>query len=150
MTMLFSGSDRDLKRNSLTSTTFYIELLVPHTSYIYGTGFPKISSRLRARWFVATHYATGRSRRDCRGRGLSMWLPSRRPETPEHIFYKCTKYNCIKDRLREHMYAHRGSGIAPTVGFLSAERVQQTLRGVRGQDDVTETGRRAIPRRKYI
>ena len=29
--------------------------------------------------------------------------------------------------------------------FLSAERVLQRLRGVRGQDDATETGRRATP-----
>ena len=33
--------------------------------------------------------------------------------------------------------------MAPTVGFLGAERVLQRLRGVRGQDDATETGRRA-------
>ena len=31
------------------------------------------------------------------------------------------------------------------VGFLSAERVLQRLRGVRGQGDATETGRRATP-----
>ena len=42
---------------------------------------------------------------------------------------------------------HRGSGMAPTVGFLGAERVLQGLRGVRGQDDATETGRRATPQR---
>ena len=35
--------------------------------------------------------------------------------------------------------------MAPTVGFLVAERVLQRLRGVRGQDDATETGRRTIP-----
>ena len=35
--------------------------------------------------------------------------------------------------------------MAPTAGFLGAERVLQRLRGVRGQDDVTETGRRATP-----
>ena len=35
--------------------------------------------------------------------------------------------------------------MAPTVGFLRAERVLQILRGVRGQDDATETGRRATP-----
>ena len=37
--------------------------------------------------------------------------------------------------------------MAPTVGFLDAERVLQRLRGVRGQDDATdcETGRRATP-----
>ena len=35
--------------------------------------------------------------------------------------------------------------MAPTVKFLGAERVLQRLCGVRGQDDVTETGRRATP-----
>ena len=39
---------------------------------------------------------------------------------------------------------YRGSGMAPTVGLLGAKRV---LRGVRGQDDATETGRRATPQR---
>ena len=33
--------------------------------------------------------------------------------------------------------------MAPTVGLLDAERVLQRLRGVRRQDDATETGRRA-------
>ena len=36
--------------------------------------------------------------------------------------------------------------MVPTVGFLGAERVLQRLRGVRGQDDATETGRRATPK----
>ena len=31
------------------------------------------------------------------------------------------------------------------VGFLDAENLLQRLRGVRGQDDATETGRRATP-----
>ena len=35
--------------------------------------------------------------------------------------------------------------MVPTVGFLGAERVLQRLRGVCGEDDATETGRRAIP-----
>ena len=35
--------------------------------------------------------------------------------------------------------------MTPTVGFLGAERVLQRLRGVRGQDDAAETGRRATP-----
>ena len=35
--------------------------------------------------------------------------------------------------------------MAPTVEFLGAERVLQRLRGVRGQDDAIETGRRATP-----
>ena len=35
--------------------------------------------------------------------------------------------------------------MAPTVEFLGAERVLKKLRGVRGQDDATETGRRATP-----
>ena len=39
------------------------------------------------------------------------------------------------------------SSIAPTVGFLGAERVLQRLRCVRGQDDATETGRKATPQR---
>jgi len=37
--------------------------------------------------------------------------------------------------------------MAPTVGLLDAERVLQRLHGVRGQDDATETGRRATPQR---
>ena len=35
--------------------------------------------------------------------------------------------------------------MAPTVGFLGAERVLQRLRGVRWEDDATETRRRATP-----
>ena len=35
--------------------------------------------------------------------------------------------------------------MALTFGFLGAERVLQRLRGVRGQDDATETVRRATP-----
>ena len=35
--------------------------------------------------------------------------------------------------------------MTPRVGFLGAERVLQRLRGVRGQDDATETGRKDIP-----
>ena len=37
--------------------------------------------------------------------------------------------------------------MAPKFGFLGAERVLQRLRGVglRGQDDSTETGKRATP-----
>ena len=37
--------------------------------------------------------------------------------------------------------------MARTVGLLDAERVLQRLRGVRGQDDAAETGRRATPQR---
>ena len=37
--------------------------------------------------------------------------------------------------------------MAPTVGLLDTERVLQRLRGVRGQDDATEIGRRATPKR---
>ena len=37
--------------------------------------------------------------------------------------------------------------MAPTIGLLDAERVLQRLRGVRGLDDATETGRRATPQR---
>ena len=40
-----------------------------------------------------------------------------------------------------------GSGMAPTVGLLGAERVLQRLRGVRGQHDATETGRSATQQR---
>ena len=36
--------------------------------------------------------------------------------------------------------------MATTVGLLGAERMLQRLRGVRGQDDATETGR-ATPQR---
>ena len=35
--------------------------------------------------------------------------------------------------------------MAPKVGFLGAERVLQRLRGVRDQEDATETGRRVSP-----
>ena len=44
------------------------------------------------------------------------------------------------------MCTYRGSDMAPTLRFLGAERVLQRLRGVRGQDDATETGRRATSR----
>ena len=37
--------------------------------------------------------------------------------------------------------------MAPTVGLLDAERVLRRLRSIRGQDDATETGRRATPQR---
>ena len=37
--------------------------------------------------------------------------------------------------------------MAPTAGFLGAKSVLQRLRGVRGQDDATETGRRATAQR---
>ena len=37
--------------------------------------------------------------------------------------------------------------MAPTVGILDAERVLQKPRGVRGQDDATETGGRATSQR---
>ena len=40
--------------------------------------------------------------------------------------------------------------MAPTVGFLGAERALQRLRGVRGQDGTTETGRRATPQRIVV
>ena len=35
--------------------------------------------------------------------------------------------------------------MAPTVGLLGAERVLQRLYDVHGQDEATETGRRATP-----
>ena len=35
--------------------------------------------------------------------------------------------------------------MGPKVGFLGAEKMLQRLRGIRGQDDATETGRRATP-----
>ena len=47
------------------------------------------------------------------------------------------KYNSIRDRLREHALIE-GGGMAPTVGFLGAERVLQRFRGVRGQADATD------------
>ena len=37
--------------------------------------------------------------------------------------------------------------MAPTVGFLGEKRVLQRLRGVRGKEDATETGRRATPQK---
>jgi hypothetical protein len=42
---------------------------------------------------------------------------------------------------------YRGSGMAPAVGLLGAKRVLQRLRSIRGQDEATETGRRATPQR---
>ena len=48
------------------------------------------------------------------------------------------------------MYAYRGSGMAPTVGFLGVERVLHRLSGVRVQDDATETGRRATPQATVV
>jgi hypothetical protein len=94
------------------------------------------------------HYTDGYGPRGIQGdiaqagiaRGISMWLPSRGPETPEQILYECAKYNSIRDRLREPAFIEE-----VTVGFLGAERVLQRLRVVCGQNDVTETGRRATP-----
>ena len=98
--------------------------------------FPNV--RLRTRWFGATHYITqmvtghGAFKEGLHRLGLTedsrCSCPLWGPETPEHILYECTKYNSIRDRLRE-----------------CAERVLQRLRGVCGQDNVTETGRRATP-----
>ena len=48
----------------------------------------------------------------------------------------------IFNRLFPENRRDRGSDMAPTVGFLGAEREPQRLRGVRGQDDGTEIGRR--------
>ena len=59
-----------------------------------------------------------------------------------NILYECTKYNI---RPTSGTCAHRGNVMAPTAGFLGAERVLQKLRGLRGQDDAAETGRRATP-----
>ena len=53
------------------------------------------------------------------------------------IVYECTKYNAIRD-------VHR-SGMILTAGFLGAERVLKRPRGVRGQENTAETGRRANP-----
>ena len=44
----------------------------------------------------------------------------------------------------ENLRSYR-SGMDPTAGFLRAERVLQRFRGVRGQDDAAETGRRVTP-----
>ena len=73
--------------------------------------FPNVSSRLRARWFVATHYITqmvtghgafkGRLHRLGLAEDSRCSCPLGGPETPEHILYECTKYNSIRDRLRE-------------------------------------------------
>ena len=40
--------------------------------------------------------------------------------------------------------------MASTAGFLGAEKVLQRLSGVRGQDDATETGRRATPQATVV
>ena len=63
-----------------------------------------------------------------------MWLPLGGPESAQH--QRLASGTCT-----------RGSGMAPAVGFLGAERELRRLRGVRGQDDASETGRRATPQR---
>ena len=53
-------------------------------------------------------------------------------------------FEVIRDRLRERALIE-GVVWPPQLDFLGAERVLQRLRGIRGQDDATETGRRATP-----
>ena len=86
--------------------------------------FPNASSRLRARWFVATHcipqMVTGHGAFKERLHRLGLvedprrCCPLRGPETPEHILYECTKYNGIRDRLRDR---YRRSGVTPQLDF---------------------------------
>jgi hypothetical protein len=73
--------------------------------------FLNVSSRLRTWWFVATHYITqmvsghGTFKERLHRLGLSedsqCGCPLGGPETQEHILYECTKYNSIRDLLRE-------------------------------------------------
>jgi hypothetical protein len=72
---------------------------------------PNINSRLRAKWFVATHFITqmvtgyGTFKEILHRLGLAenprYGSPLGGTETPEHILYECTKYNSIRDRLWE-------------------------------------------------
>ena len=115
--------------------------------------FPNVSSRLRTRWFVATHYitqmVTGNGAFKERLHRLELAedprcsCPLGGPETPENILYECTKFNSIRDRLRERSLIE-GVAWPPQLDFWM-RRVLQRLRGVRGQDDATETERRATP-----
>ena len=77
------------------------------------------------------------------------------------ILYWCKEQEEYLNKNKDHgHYRNKGnakpnyitgvknrSGMAPTVELLDAERVLQRLRGVRGQNDATETGRRATPQR---
>ena len=73
--------------------------------------FPNVCSRLIAQWFVATHYITqmvtghGAFQKRLHRLGLAedprCGCPLGGPETPDHILYECTKYTCVRNRLRE-------------------------------------------------
>ena len=74
--------------------------------------FPNVGSRLTTQWFVATHYTkqivTGHGEFKERLQILGLTAEPRfnyallEPEAPEYILYEYTKYNSIRDRLREH------------------------------------------------
>ena len=72
-------------------------------------------------------------------------VPNQRPLAPNVVCGSTTTVLYYSVYVLTCTY--RGSGMAPTVGVLGAERELQRLRCVRGQDDATETGRRATPRR---
>ena len=57
---------------------------------------------------------------------------------------KIRKYcNCYKFKGSKTIQNNTVHYRTTTVGFLGAEKELQRFRGVRGQDDATETGRRA-------
>jgi hypothetical protein len=62
--------------------------------------------------------------------------PLNEPGTPEHIIYECTKYNGIRNLLRERALVEKA-------GVVYAKRVLQGLRCARGHHDATEDERRA-------
>jgi hypothetical protein len=79
--------------------------------------FPNVSSRLRARWFVATHYiaqmVTGQGAFKERLHRLGMVEDPRYdgplggPKTPEHILYECAKYETSSDNTFGNVRSQR-------------------------------------------
>ena len=67
--------------------------------------------------------------------------PLRGPETPEHILYECTKYNSIRDRLRERALLE-GVAWPPQLDFWVR---RGCYKAICGQDDAAETRRGVTP-----
>ena len=59
------------------------------------------------------------------------------PETPEHILYEYSKYNSIRDRLRELALLERVAW-SPQQEFWVRRGCYRDFAALRGQDDVAE------------
>ena len=82
------------------------------------------------------------------GQGLSMCGCSLgEPETPKHILHECTKCNSIRHRLRESALIE-GVAWSPQLDFWVQRGCY--FAAYVGQDDVTETGRRATPQETVV